>query len=252
MKLKKLISLLLCAIFCIVNFNTTFFFSFAEDENEVDMVYVSAVVNGSLRNLQALKNNDGILFFSGKTLSDVTVYNNTVAPTLFQHDKATDDNKYREILIDKDNKKAQLASFWSGQPIIKKYIELSDIINYEDEWYYPAVEMLPLLNANAAVSDNKLYIEDVPYSMSNIMPDFNISDYMFDLYDVDAKFLSGYSYLFNGLVDFEFKKFVPIIGTRVNNIETYNDIFTSFLAEDDVYFEAIANEDHYDDCKFAK
>lgn len=112
--------------------------------------------------------------------------------------------------------------------------------------------MLPILNANADVSDNKLYIEDVPYSMSNIMPEFNISNYMFNMYDDNdffvfshSQILAGYGYLFNGLVDFELKKFVPIVGTRFNKKEAYEEIFTSYLAEDEAYFEAVGDEEHY-------
>ena len=69
---------------------------------------------------------------------------------------------------------------------------------------------------------------------------------MFDIYGTETKILSGYSYLFNGLLDFELKKFVPIVGTRINKIETYEEIFTSYLAEDEAYFEAIGDEEHYE------
>ena len=252
MKLKKILSLLLGLTVCLININIVEFNSFAEG-SENTIVNISAVVNGNSRNLPALKNKDGVIFFSGKTLSDITVYQNNTAPTIFQHDKANDSNKYREILIDKSKKNAQLVSFWSGEPIIKKTISLPDIIEKEGELFFPVAEMLPLLNSNASVEEGKLYIEDVEYSMSNIMPEFNISDYMFNMYDdndflglSDTQILAGYSYLFNGLVDFELKKFVPIIGARAHRIESYEEIFTSYLAEDDAYFAAIGDEEHYD------
>ena len=253
MKIRKLLSLFLSAFLLASSFNSINLNTFAEGESDFDLVYVSVVVNGNSQNLPAIKNKDDVIFFSGKTLSDITVYQNNTAPTLFQHDKANDSNKYREILIDKSSKNAQIASFWSGKPIIKKTINLPDIIENEGELYFPAAEMLPLLNSNASVEEGKLYIEDVEYSMSNIMPEFNISDYMFNMYDdndflglSDTQILAGYSYLFNGLVDFELKKFVPIIGTRAHKIESYEEIFTSYLAEDDAYFAAIGDEEHYD------
>ena len=244
MKCNKVISIILSFVLCISCINIIDFHALAE-EKELEIVYVSAVVNGKSQNLPAIKNKDGEVFLSGKTLSDITVYQNNTSPTIFQHDKANDNNKYREILIDKNSKNAQIVSFWSGEPIIKKTISLPDIIENEGELYFPVAEMLPLLNSNAEVTDNKLYIENVPYSLSNIMPEFNISDYMFNIYGGDTKLLSGYSYLFNGLVDFELKKFVPIVGTRLNRIESYKDIFTSFLAEDEVYLEAVNNEEHW-------
>ena len=252
MKYNKAVSIFFSLVLCISSINIINFRTVAE-ENRTDTIYISAVVNGNIQNLPAIKDKDGVVFFSGKTLSDITVYQNNTAPTLFQHDKANDSNKYREILIDKSKKNAQLVSFWSGEPIIKKTISLPDIIEKEGELFFPVAEMLPLLNSNASVEEEKLYIEDVEYSMSNIMPEFNISDYMFNMYDdndflglSDTQILAGYSYLFNGLVDFELKKFEPIIGARVHKIESYEEIFTSYLAEDDAYFVAIGDEEHYD------
>lgn len=246
MKIRKVFAFILSQVLCLFSISTVSLSTFADDVVDFEKVYVSAVVNGKNQNLSAIKTKDGNIFFSGKTLSDVTVYNNNTSDSLFEHDKVDSKNKYRSIKIDKSIKKAHLLSFGLGEPIIQKSVELPDIIEFENEVYYPIAEMLPILNANADVSDNKLYIEDIPYSLSNIIPEFNISNYMFDLYGTDTKILSGYSYLFNGLVDFELKKFVPIIGTRINKIETYEEIFTSYLAEDEAYFEAIGNEEHYE------
>lgn len=241
MKIRKVVAFILSQVLCLFSISTVSFSTFADDAVEFEKVYISAVVNGKNQNLPAIQNKDGNVFFSGKTLSDVTVYNNNTSDSLFEHDKVNPENEYRSIKIDKSIKKAHLLSFG----FIQKSVELPDIIEFENEVYYPIAEMLPILNANAAVSDNKLYIEDVPYSLSNIMPEFNISNYMFNIYGTDTKILSGYSYLFNGLLDFELKKFIPIIGTRINKIESYKDIFTSFLAEDEVYFEAINDEEHW-------
>lgn len=246
MKIRKVFAFILSQVLCLFSISTVSLSTFADDAVDFEKVYVSAVVNGKNQNLSAINTKDGNIFFSGKTLSDVTVYNNNTSDSLFEHDKVDPKNKYRSIKIDKSIKKAHLLSFGLGEPIIQKSVELPDIIEFENEVYYPIAEMLPILNANAAVSDNKLYIEDVPYSLSNIMPEFNISNYMFDIYGTDTKILSGYSYLFNGLLDFELKKFVPIVGTRINKIETYEEIFTSYLAEDEAYFEAIGDEEHYE------
>lgn len=252
MKIRKVFAFILSQVLCLFSISTVSLSTFADDVVDFEKVYVSAVVNGKNQNLSAIKTKDGNIFFSGKTLSDVTVYNNNTSDSLFEHDKVDPKNKYRSIKIDKSIKKAHLLSFGLGEPIIQKSVELPDIIEFENEVYYPIAEMLPILNANADVSDNKLYIEDVPYSMSNIMPEFNISNYMFNMYDDNdffvfshSQILAGYGYLFNGLVDFELKKFVPIVGTRFNKKEAYEEIFTSYLAEDEAYFEAVGDEEHY-------
>ena len=108
MKVRKTVSLFLSAFLLASNLNSFNLNAFAEGESDFDLVYVSTVVNGKSQNLPAIKNKNGEVFFSGKTLSDITVYQNNTAPTLFQHDKANDNKKYREILIDKNSKNAQI------------------------------------------------------------------------------------------------------------------------------------------------
>lgn len=83
--------------------------------------YISTIINGTAKRLPAIQNEEGILFVSGEILSDITVYNNrNLKPTIFEHDNATEINKYREILIEKDNKQAHVIAFWNNQRIIKK------------------------------------------------------------------------------------------------------------------------------------
>ena len=243
MKVRKTVALFLSAFLLASNLNSFNLNAFAEGESDFDVVYVSTVVNGKSQNLPAIKNKDGEVFLSGKTLSDITVYQNNTSPTIFQHDKANDNNKYREILIDKNSKNAQIVSFWSGEPIIKKTISLPDIIENEGELYFPVAEMLPVLNANATILNNKLYIEDCPYSMTNIMPELSISDYLFS-FDENASVLAGYSYLFKGLLG-EFERFEPIIGARIAHVDAYKEIFTNYLSEDETYFDAFTDEEEY-------
>lgn len=125
---------------------------FSDDTVSFEEIYVSAVVNGKNKNLPAIKNESGTIFFSGKTLSDVTVYNNNTSDSVFEHDNVDPKHKYRSIRIDKSIKKAHLLSLGDSQPIIQKSVDLPDIIEFENEVYYPAAEMLPILNANAMVN----------------------------------------------------------------------------------------------------
>lgn len=73
MKCNKVISIILSFVLCISCINIIDFHALAE-EKELEIVYVSAVVNGNSQNMPAIKNKDGVVFFSGKTLSDITVY----------------------------------------------------------------------------------------------------------------------------------------------------------------------------------
>lgn len=251
--MKRIISLVLIVLIFITNINFNSMSTFANEESNHKIVYINANVNGIPRNLPAIQNESGNLFLSGKTLSEITVYQNEDDVYTFRHDKSQSTTDYRRIVIldTEELKIAQLITYSSYIPKFAKSIELPDIITYNNNKYFPIVEMLPLLNAHTIIENNCLYIEDVPYSLSNIMPEFEISDYMFNMYNdndflglSNAQIISGWSYLFNGLVDFELKKFVPIIGTRLHKIEAYEEIFTSYLAEDETYFEAIGDEEH--------
>lgn len=250
MKRKRITSLVLAVLLCVLNVNLDMFHSYAE-ENEREMVYISAIVNGNAKRLPAVQNEDGVLFLSGKTLSEITVYQNEENAMLFQHDNASDVSKYREVLINSEQKQANLVSFWNNQPIIKKTVLLPDLINCNDEWYFPLAEMLPLLNANAVVEDDCLYVEDVKYSMSNIMPEFKIEDYMYNSYNENdlgftssEKVLSAYSYLYNTVLNFDLKR-LTFTGRYLGKVDSYEEILTSYLAEDETYYEALKDEDDY-------
>lgn len=82
--------------------------------------------------------------------------------------------------------------------------------------------MLPILNTNSVINNNVLYIEDAPYSMTNIMPEFNISDYMFNMYNdndflglSDSQILVAYSYLYNTFVNLESGRFIPFLSKNI-------------------------------------
>lgn len=235
---------------CLLNVNLFDFSSYAED-SEVTEIYLTANVNGQSQKLSALQNKDGNLFLSSSVLSDITVYKYIAESSKFIHDSSDGTSKYREIWITGEKPQINVVSYQMNLPVIKKTIDLPDVLDYNGEKYFPLAELLPTLNSNATIIDKCLYIEDVPYSMTNIMSEFNISEYMFNMYDdndflglSDTKILAGYSYLFNGLVNFDLKRFVPI-GAYIGREESYEEIFTSYLAEDETYFAAINEEEHY-------
>lgn len=243
-------SAFIVAVMCLLNVNLFDFSSYAED-SEVTEIYLTANVNGQSQKLSALQNKDGNLFLSSSVLSDITVYKYIAESSKFIHDSSDGTSKYREIWITGEKPQINVVSYQMNLPVIKKTIDLPDVLDYNGEKYFPLAELLPTLNSNATIIDKCLYIEDVPYSMTNIMSEFNISEYMFNMYDdndflglSDTKILAGYSYLFNGLVNFDLKRFVPI-GAYIGREESYEEIFTSYLAEDETYFAAINEEEHY-------
>lgn len=97
MKIQKVFAFILSQVLCLFSISTVSLSGFADDAVDFEKVYVSAVVNGKNQNLQAIQNKDGNVFFSGKTLSDVTVYNNNTSDYLFEHDNVDLKHKYRSI-----------------------------------------------------------------------------------------------------------------------------------------------------------
>lgn len=246
--MKRIISLFLAILLCILNIDPNGLYSYADKINEFKIVYVCVNVNGNTKRLPAIQNENKKLFFSGKTLSEITVYNNQSDEMFFQHDKATELSKYREIVIYSELKGANVITYSQYLPNIVKSVELADVISYNNEWYFPIAEMLPLLNAHAVVENNCLYVENIEYSLSNIMPEFEINDYMFNMYhDNDilgfshSQILVGWSYLYNTVMEQDLNRVLIL----PHNEEAYEDIFKSFLIEDDVFLETISKDEQY-------
>ena len=94
---QKVFAIILSLILCVCNFSNVSLSVFSDDTVSFEEIYVSAVVNGKNKNLPAIKNESGTIFFSGKTLSDVTVYNNNTSDSVFEHDNVDPKHKYRSI-----------------------------------------------------------------------------------------------------------------------------------------------------------
>lgn len=249
--MKRIISLVLIVLIFITNINFNLMSTFANEESNNKIVFINANVNGIPRNLPAIQNESGNLFLSGKTLSEITVYHNEAKEMFFQHDNATDSIKYREIIINKELKVANIVIYAFGLTNITKAVKLPDIIKCNNEWYFPLAEMLPLLNANAIVEDNCLYVENVKYSLSNILPEFQVMDYMYNSYNENdlgitssEKLLSAYSYLYNTVMNFDLKR-LTFTGRYLGKVDSYEEIFTNYLADGEAYYEALKDEDDY-------
>ena len=151
--MKRIISLFLVILLCILNIDPNGLYSYADKINEFKIVYVCVNVNGNTKRLPAIQNENKKLFFSGKTLSEITVYNNQSDEMFFQHDKATELCKYREIVIHSELKGAKI-KYKNVHYIIPEYYEA---VGYKQrEEYYE----LNLIDGRWKYSDCSTIIED--------------------------------------------------------------------------------------------
>lgn len=225
-------------------------------EEEFTEVKINAVVNTIPQQLEVLQDQQGILYLSTDVLSEITVYQYDSETMKFVHDASDGSMNYREVWTFAEEG-IQIVNFSRGLINIQKEIALPACPEYNGKRYFPLAELLPVLNANVLVEDGCLYVEDVEYSLTNILATLNIDEYLFDLYDdndsfwfSDAEILSGWSYLFMTAVRFDwgrmahiggFDKFGPI-STNTAQIEDYEEIFTSFLSEDTAYLQSVGEE----------
>lgn len=146
---------------------------------------------------------------------------------------------FKSVVIDIDKKRMLVSG--------KKFFNLSNCFEIEGEIYLPLCQMLPVLNADIyEVKDNTIYISNNKLSLAEVLYDFDISDYYFNIsaefYDMDWAALLTIvpNYVWDTVVNVRFDRLDVLYNSGEYN--DYKDAFSDFLSDDNLYLKAMAKE----------
>ena len=129
----------------------------------------------------------------------------------------------------------------------KSFFALSDCFEAEGELYLPLCQMLPVLNADIyEVKDNVICIANNQLSLAEVLYNFDISDYYFNMsaefYDMDwAALLTVVpNYVWDTVVNGRFDRLDVLFDSGEYN--DYKDAFSDFLSDDNLYLKAMAQD----------
>lgn len=127
--------------------------------------------------------------------------------------------------------------------------ELSDCFEIEGELYLPLCQMLPVLNADICkVENDVICIANNELSLAEVLYDFDISEYYFNL---SSEFQNKTwatsltiipNYILDTVVNVRFDRLDIVFGSGKYN--DYKNAFSDFLSEDNLYLKAMAQEEN--------
>lgn len=141
------------------------------------------------------------------------------------------------VVIDIDKKRM----FVSGT----KFYDLTNLFEIDGKLYLPFCQMLPVLNADIyEVNDEVIFISNHKLSLSEVLYDFNITDYYFNIasefYNMDWAALLTIvpNYIWDTVVDVRFDRLDILYDSGDYN--DYKHAFSDFLSDDNLYLKAMA------------
>ena len=214
--LSVIISMLCFVLFINSNFNSFL----VHADSDYELKYIAAVIEGNQKRIPVLQQN-GNLYLSSESLSSYTDFHYDKTKRKFIHDRASENNGFREIWAN-ESSKIHIVSCLSAIPSIQYTLEIPEIIVFDDDEYFSISEILPVLNINVNIVNQELHMERIPYSLTNILSSFDLHDFLYNTYDDKDilglsydKVLTGYSYFFTSLVDFKWKRLISLSSSPI-------------------------------------
>lgn len=183
---------------------------------------------------------NGELYIPADHFSRYTRYRYHESSNLFLIKGQTAEKSIKPIRVSPEQKRLGVGT---------QFVNLSDCFTVDGVLYLPFCQMLPILNAEIlAVEEGTILISNPPLSMAELLYDFQLSDYAYDLsaeFFDDDKLLLLYtipSFLFDSVTNFRFDRLDVIADS--GTYKDYKEIFEDYLKEDDLYFQATGQKDY--------
>lgn len=180
---------------------------------------------------------DGEIYISADSFSNYTRFSFDKENKTFLIKGQELKKAFKSVVIDIDKKRMLVSG--------KKFFNLSNCFEIEGELYLPLCQMLPILNADVyEVKDNIVYISNNKLSLAEVLYDFDISDYYFNIstefYDMDWAALLTIvpNYVWDTVVNVRFDRLDIIYSSGEYN--DYKDALSDFLSDDNLYLKAMA------------
>lgn len=184
---------------------------------------------------------DGDIYIPAESFSKYTRYEYDAEGHCFTIKGQSREKAFKFILVDPSKKRICVSM--SGL----SFYDLSDYFVVDNIEYLPFCQMLPFLNAEIYdVENGTIYVANNKLSIAEVLYDFDIADYKFNMANefLDSGLLASAfilpSYLLDTVVNVRFGR-LDII-THSGEYNDYKDIFSEFIAEDNLYLKAKAEE----------
>ena len=203
---------------------------------------------------------DGELYIPAESFGKYTYFQYNSETRTFLMDGQEERKAFKRVIINPETKKVAA---------LNHIFDLEDCFIVDGVAYLPFCQMMPILNGQILYAEgDTIYVANPQVTLADILYDFNLNDYFFNLYDefygdfkngleekgflkklmgdaYEARMLIAYvmpSYLFNTVADFRLDRLDVI--TDSGTFEDYRDIFSDYLREEDLFLKA--NEMHDD------
>ncbi len=227
---------ILCYLLCIVLLATTIPISVQAEDIAYYLISIDA--GNGVQTEKAIIEDDEI-YIAAQSFAKYTRYEYNEDSHRFLIEGQEADKAFKRILVNAEMKRVVVDS---------KQIDLKNSFVIDGVPYLPFCQMLPILNADIIdVDSGVIQIVNNELSMAELLYDFDIHDYWFNLSQefFDSEFWMflhiAPSYLLDTIVNFKWKRvdFVFNSGTR----EDYESIFTEYLKDDALFHKAMSEVD---------
>ena len=231
--MKRFLSFLLCVIMLLSNFYVV-----ANAEEEQCFYRIKIDAGSGVITEKALVQ-DKEIYIPAKNFSNYTRFSFNEESKMFLIKNQELNKSFKSVVVDTENKRILVSG--------TKIINLTNIFVVNETIYLPLCQMLPILNADIyTVKDNVIYISNNKLSLAEILYNFDISDYYFNLsteFD-DMKWAALLTivpnYVWDTLVNIRYDRLD--IAYNSGEYNDYKDIFSEFIAEDNLYLKAMAKK----------
>lgn len=230
--MKKFLSVLLSIT---VLFSTTFINTAAKEKQTYFKVFLDSG-NGKLSQKAIIKNNE--IFIPAEDFTKITRYEYNQDEHCFLIKGQELKKSFKSILIDKEKKRMLVSK--------KQFFNLTDCFTQDETLFLPLCQMLPVLNADILnIKDNIIYIYNSKLTLADILYDFNVSDYYFEIVSEmnEDKFLALQLILPNFVLDTFLNDLFSL--NIVTNKVDYNhtkEVLSEFITDKNLYLQAKAKD----------
>lgn len=228
--MKKVLAIVLCVLMILP--------SLSVGAEETQKFYEVNIDSGSGVVTEKAIIDNGEIYIPASSFSKYTRFSFNPENNLFLIDGQEFSKAIKSVHIDRQNKKIRVSN--THVIGLQGYYERDNIL------YLPLTQMLPILNADIyEIKENVIYISNNQLSLAEVLYDFDIQDYWFNISEEFGNSTLALwwfvvpNYILDTITGCRFDR---LDVTYSGNYNDYKNIFSEFLADDNLYLKALAEE----------
>ncbi len=228
--MKKVLAIVLCILMILP--------SLSVGAEEIQKFYEVNIDSGSGVVTEKAIIDNGEIYIPATSFSKYTRFSFNPENNLFLIDGQEFSKAIKSVHIDRQNKKIRVSNTYLIG--LQGYYERDNIL------YLPMTQMLPILNADIyEVKENVIYISNNQLSLAEVLYNFDIQNYWFNISEEFGNSTLALwwfmvpNYILDTITGCRFDR---LDVTYSGNYNDYKNIFSEFLADDNLYLKALAQE----------